>query len=176
MLMGGAPAPAAGIADDFNRANEALTDSSNWYQITNGGDVVSNVAQGEAGAGSYLRWATQIGSTDGYVEIDVLDQGIGLTLRSDSGRTVWYEAYYATDGNIYLSRNGATVLDGPTAGSTLPVRLRLECNGTTIRVLEDDVEVLSATDSNIDGSSGNFPGIYLHSGNPEADNFEAGGL
>jgi hypothetical protein len=176
MMAGGDGGGPTIFSDDFNRANEALSASSDWYQLTGGGDVVSNKAQGEAGAGSYLRWAFEIAGADGYAEIDVEDLGVGLILRSDPGRTVWYEAYWATDGNVYLSRLGATVIGGPVAGGSTGQTLRLEAEGTTIRVKQNGSTIISATDATYDGSSGNFPGIYLHSGNPDADNFEAGEL
>lgn len=183
------------VSDDFNRA-DAGTLGANWTNVSAANLQVSGniatLATDNFGLCTYTG-AAWTGGNDQYAEAAVVllqsGKDMGIVVRSTG-------TYFSTD-SCYLAIINS--LDAAVAlGSSMRLQLtksvsntftditnvdmvisandviRLEANGTTIRILVNGVVKISVTDSSV--TTGN-PGIFISSGavnGSKWDNFAAG--
>ena len=171
----------ATITDDFNRAdNDALGTSSegwSWTEVTGDIDIVSQVATGQVSANSSARAEIDLDSADHYAELAISDfgaNGVGPCCRFDPSAETFYVAYEdGTSLRLFKVIAGTFGSALGTAASAGASTVRIEANGTTIRVLDDGVEVINVTDGDITGHT--RTGIVVGLGG-DIDFFEAGDL
>lgn len=166
------PKPQFVAFDDFSTQSDGrliTVDPTNWEagawgsaDGSTGWYVLSNAVRHNGGFGS---WGIDIhktapSSADYNVQADVIvatnTRRQGVVARASASNFDGYYFYHLLGTGYRISRigptNGAsTVLD--TAGSALaggdPVTLRLEVIGSSIKGYADDVEVVSATNSDV---------------------------
>jgi hypothetical protein len=179
------PSPAL-IADDFNRANGAL--GGNWLFGTGNFTIVSNHAH--CTNADFAVYNADTGTPDMFVEADVLNWDATYTVIH--GRTTpgtrgsnCYEAFIVPIANGAVTTRTATIgktvgggysdIPGGSATITRPntagCKLRLEMQGTTLRLYVDGVLAVTTTDSAL--TTGNYAGINAQS-NGDFDNWSAG--
>ena len=181
-------------SDDFTRANTTTIAASgaglgaNWTDTESGGQHYINTNRMTQTSGDHwCKHVTTMGGPDHYVEADI--QG-GAT---DNFVLVNARGPASTLANCYmLLANGSTLeLASQVGGTYTPLdtatitmganqtgRLRLECEGTTIRGYWNDVLEITVT-GNSDVTTGNFVGINAFATDADEvfiDNFEAGTL
>lgn len=153
------PAPAAALyADDFNRANAALT--TPWMHIDGSHSIVSNkVAVGPASPNNSYYDATF--SADQWAEADLDNEqdGAGVIfpiVRCGTGANA--DLYYYWVGppgsrqfqiNKRLGGVYSTVASAGGPMPTGPFKARLEVQGTTLRGYADGVLVVTGTDATV---------------------------
>jgi hypothetical protein len=156
--------------------------NSNWTALSGSIVLYNNAARGAASGGeSYYLWNGDAFETDQYVQGRALYSGYadwgypGLLCRATDANN-YYLVNWATNDKIYLTRRaGGISADIGTANKPEHGQMvRLECEGSNIRVLVDGETVISVTDSAL---SAGAAGIYFYS-NLEAliDDWEAGNL
>jgi hypothetical protein len=142
-------------------------DGSNFFEIdgnradpggTAGAEYISNYAPGTADY--YVEVVTDyIANTNYYAEIGI---------RAESDGDGYFLCFDDFSDEIRLVVKSAGTSTETTLDSMAYVRsdvtFRLEANGTTIRVLQDAVEVMSATDSVMSGAGTVFLGKFGSSG------------
>jgi hypothetical protein len=177
---------AAAATDDFNRADGSL--GANWADLNDGGLAISSQAvTGTAGTGVSGDIRTAESYSDGqYSQIEVTStqlsggQWIGPAVRAqNSGQDTYAGIYFWNSGNPVLmlykrsggswTQLGSTYNSGPLAAGT---ELKLIATGSTISLLEDGVQRITATDASITGGS---PGIVAY-GTGQADNWAGGNV
>jgi hypothetical protein len=171
------------ISDDFNRSNEELGTSANWTEDDGDWEVVSNQVRQATAAGAYYkaRWTgTSLAGNDNYCELDIVDIqaasaiGPGARLTSDSNVSGYAgmgwsgDAWYLID----LTAGGENVL-GTYGTPSASTELEVQAEGTTIRLMIDNVQRVSVTDSSYSSGS---PGLFAYGNDQDGDNWEAGDL
>lgn len=148
----------ASFTEPFTRADGAI--GANWSQNTGTWTVASNTGRQTASGSQYYlaRYtATAPASANYEIEANVRissvsgARGVGVAARVTTGSVAYILAIFET---VYLIRvitaTSEAVLDsGGTVAANTTYNLRLVVNGTTLTGYLDDVEVVSATDSNI---------------------------
>ncbi len=175
---------AATASDGFNRANGSL--GPNWTDISDGGlAITSGAAAGTAGSGvsGDIRTAESYSSNQ-YSQVAVTSaqltgsQWIGPMVRArNGGQDAYLGIYYWNNGSPDLmlfkrsggtwTQLGSTYNSGPLSAGT---QLRLQAVGSTISLLLNGVQRISATDTSL---SGGAPGIMAY-GTGQADNWSGG--
>lgn len=175
--------------DDFNRA-DAGTPGPGWDpQISMA--IVSNTLR-PAGIDNtvYARWATALPSADMYVEADVYINGgsdyLELAVRFNGTLGAGGSAYAGfarpEGGGVgfeiakIMPGGYATVVQDTAEPHASTGRLRLEVEGSTLRLYWDDALKLTATDTSI--PTGNYAGVVagVSAIGSWYDNFETGAL
>ena len=148
------------FTDAFTGANGTSlpTHDATWSNLSGTGEIQSNaMADGNSGSGS--RSEVNLTTEDDQAVEAVLAEGGGATCylfarhtSTGSGLLDFsgYAAYLAGGTFIVFSRydsGSETNLNFDGGGYSQGDVLRLECEGTTIRVLKNDVEVFSETDA-----------------------------
>jgi hypothetical protein len=173
-------------SDDFNRANGSL--GSNWTDMAEGGMAISSdaVSGGNGNGNTGDMWSANTFNSDQFSQIELTGtqltggQWIGVTVRAQSGGQDGYTGlYFWNYGNSMLmlfkrtggnwTQLGGSVPTGPLAGGTV---LEVEASGSTISMLENGSQVITATDTSITGGA---PGIMAF-GTALADNWTGGNL
>ena len=140
--------------DDFNRANGAP--GSNWQQATGGSFlIVSNKLVRQPGGTPRIDWNHDLPSTDHYSEADVTGASVDLVAvlvrcSSDVSDTVGYIAFLdpgSSTAYIFRLSDFGNVAINPSFTHGDAHRLRLEAQGTTLRLYVDGSLVCSGTDS-----------------------------
>jgi hypothetical protein len=191
LLMAAAGAAATiPSSDDFNRA--ASSDlGPNWVEVDGSWAIVSNDLRMDTGSDSHVRWAYDLGSTDQFAEVDVLNdattaRSTAIILRyNDTGTETYYMGrYYFGTGawEIYKRAAGTfTLLASDTNNDpTVPYRIRFEVEGTALRLYQvvTGTPVLRVSTTNGDISTGNYAGMRCaqSSASPTMDNWSVGTL
>jgi Putative esterase len=173
-------------SDDFNRADGSL--GSNWTDMSDGGMAISSdaVTGGDATGNTGDMWSANTFGSDQFSQIELTGtqlsggQWIGVTARAqDGGQDGYTGLYWWNNGNPLLmlflrsggqwTQLGGSVPTGPLPGGTL---LELDASGSTISLLENGSQVITAADSTVTGGA---PGIMAY-GNATADNWSGGSL
>jgi hypothetical protein len=145
-------------SDDFNRADSATGGmGSNWTDYSPGYRILANRATKIAND-HRVDWATALPSSDHWVEADVVNPDTGgttfLVLHArGAANLTWYSAYIMPGVRYELGRDiaaGYTTLNSVNdAAAPAAAKIRLEVEGTSIRMYVDGVLKVSATDSGI---------------------------
>ena len=179
--------PAGSTAsDDFDRANGDL--GPNWTDMADGGLAISSdaVTGTNASGMSGDIWSADTFASDQFSQIQLTGtqlsggQWIGATVRAqDSGLDNYTGLYFWNYSNPELmlfkrsggnwTELGGAVPTGPLPGGTA---LEVEASGSTISLLENGSQVITATDTSITGGA---PGIMAF-GTSEAGNWTGGEL
>lgn len=172
--------------DDLNRADGGVGGNYTQFESYSGLVILSNEVAGtnegsraslrtaeSYGADQYAEWTTPNDMTSAFTWGIVRGSGSG-------GSRSNYQGTVGTNGTAYyitrvLSGTSVDLASNTSSGPAVSPgdRFRVEVVGTTIRLLRNDVEVLSATDANL--SSG-APGIGQYGANTRADDFEFGDI
>ncbi len=167
--------------DNFNRADGSI--GPNWTPTSDGTMVISGnmVAGGSTGYTGDIRTAETYPS-DQFSQIQVTStpagaQWIGVAVRAqNSGRNAYVGVYSGNGGSpeliLFERSGGAWSQFGTYASGALPAGtlIRINAVGNTVALLENNVVVLSATDSSLTGGA---PAI-MASGTATADNWAGG--
>lgn len=184
------------FTESFNTADSStLGPSLSWTEFDDSGvqdrfAIVSNTARCSVGFNCYARADSDVATTNHYVQAVVdctvaTDAYGGVLGRKDSSTTMTcYIAYIMfTEDLVALVKrvNGTETVLGSTVAFTavagVGYLIRLEMNGTALRVLIDGVEKISLTDSSIStGTRGGLYGNKATSGAMIFDSFEVGDL
>jgi hypothetical protein len=174
------------VTDNFNRSNEDLETSANWTEDQGDWEIISNQVEmvnvGGEGQNSYFkaRWAgAALAGNDNYCELVVSVDGsvtIGASVRNSADTDVDCYAGMGWSGDTWYLldlNNGVENVLGtwgsPSGGETV----RVEAEGTTIRLLIDGTQRVSTTDSSY--SSG-VPGLCSYLNGIDGDDWEAGDI
>lgn len=187
-MLGAAGASAGGgglvVTDDFTDSDGTqLEDHDLTWQLVNGDfHIQSNGLTGDSTALSVAGWNAAFANNQ-YAQCTVpyanFNQKTGIAVRVTLGPTINFYGFWTPWNYLFKYVNGVyTELDN---GDTTNLQaggqtVRLEANSTAIRVLFDDVEVLSAVDSDLTagvvGVCSNGPYNFL----TRIDNWEGGDL
>lgn len=166
----------ASFSEDFNVADALLPSAAlnnTWTNVAGAFRVISNEVGRNDTTAARSRCETTFDSADQQAEIDVIilgsGQNAGVLVQYDSASDSGYLFYFrnsATTNTYRIARVtsgtfnvlGAAVVATPPA---LPLTLKIEKVGTTIRGLVNGTEVISRTDSTY--SAHRRAGIYLSS-------------
>lgn len=188
------------ITDDFNRADDTELGTSaegwSWTRVTGTAGhigITNNWCYKIHGSGGTNRAEYDLAASDMYAQVDAVTHGstgsndadVLIMCRFDTATQTFYQGRYrnltATNEDQYIlhkrvagtdTQIGSTVVEA-TAG--LPITLRLEVEGNTLRFYGGGVLKIAATDSTI--TSGLRAGLGMGGGNAFAcDNFQAGAL
>jgi hypothetical protein len=179
-------AGATTASDDFNRANGSL--GSNWTDMSDGGMTVSSdaVSGGNGNGNTGDMWSGDSFGSDQFSQIQLTGtqlsggQWLGVTVRAQNGGQNSYTGlYFWNYGNSMLmlfkrtggqwTELGGEVPTGPLPGGTV---LELDASGSSISLLENGSQVITATDTSITGGA---PGIMAF-GTALGDNWTGGDL
>ena len=178
---------AATAADNFNRANGSL--GPNWTDISDGGlTIISQAVAGTASTGvSGDIWNAATFTGNQYSQVAITStqltgtQWIGPMVRAqNSGRSAYVGFYKWNNGSPIMqlfkrsgsngsvwTQLGSTYNSGPLAAGTL---LQVKAVGSTISLLLNGVQRISATDTSL---SGGAPGIMSY-GTGQVGNWSGG--
>lgn len=180
---------ASGIvySDNFDRANTTAPGlGAAWNDYSSGFYISSNKATKNSGD-HYAQFLQNLGSPDHWVEADVSGIGGGggnyvvINARNALGSTAnLYDAFIDPSGVPTIGKNVggsfSTVATGSNVG-TADCKLRLECQGTAVRLYRNGTLVASGTDSSV--TTGNYCGVNAFAGSGGTaiyDNFRCGPL
>lgn len=182
LASGGGPGPVA--TDDFTDDDDTQLEDHDltWQVITGDLHIRSNGLTGDSTGLSLAGWNATFANNQ-YAQCTYpylnLNQKTGIAVRVTIGPTVnfygfwspWNYLFKYVDG-VYTELDNGDTTNLQAGGQTV----RLEANGTVIRVLFDDIEVLSAVDSDLSsgvaGVCSNGPYNFL----TRIDNWEGGDL
>ena len=169
-------------SDSFNRADGGL--GSNWTAMSDGAMTIRSqaVAGGNAGYSGDI-WSGSTFASDQFSQVQVTSnqltagQWIGPAVRAqNSGQNLYLGIYFWNNGSpqlrLYLRTSGnwtqlgSSYNSGPLAAGTT---LELSAAGSTISFLENNVSVITVTDTSLTGGA---PGIMAY-GTGQADNWSA---
>ena len=172
------------VTDDFTDDDDVHIEDHDltWQVVTGNLHIRSNGLTGDSSGLSLAGWNAGFADNQ-YAQCTVpyvnLNQKTGIAVRVLLGPTINFYGFWTPWNYLFKYVNGVyTQLDN---GDTTNLQaggqtVRLEANGTTIRVLFDDVEVLSAVDSDLSsgvvGVCSNGPYNFL----TRIDNWEGGDL
>lgn len=188
------------ISDDFNRADGAL--GANWTQLTSidGLVVSSNTAANDGGSVAaqghvIFTGASWTGGNDQYAEVSLtaghVNMDYGPSIRGTGASYAALATYQASvndNDNVALpgsmlvaiyKRTGGTTTSLASGTFTISVAdvIRIEAQGTTIRIKQNGTQILSASDATVTtGSPGlrTFRTAVRAIGDIKMDNFIAG--
>jgi len=178
-------------ADDFNHADG--DPGPNWV-LEDPTFVIVSGRLVHTGGRDFIAWATAMPTADYYVEADVWGYGgpgndtsqyvIVHGRANGFGDNNCYMGYiHPTTGDLVIGKlvgyAYSDVATAPYTRHTPPTRLRLEMQGTALRLYADGVLVVSATDTDI--TAAGQPGLNASSSGgaehpPQYDNFAVGAL
>lgn len=186
--------------DAFTDTNGTALEShdANWTMIGTGGNssswaINTNAAYPDSTTSNFARWDGDTFGDDQYSQavlaaIDAAGSGrFGLAVRITSPGADTADK----DGYCFAVRNWSgnearylysvtdaseTILDSDGTASSTSEVLRIEANGTTIRALVDDVEILSATDSTHTSGSAGLYANNKSTSDCRLDDWEGGNL
>ena len=168
--------------DDFNRADGTL--GAGWDPNANPYGVLSNRCYKVAGGTDWARFLTDIGGADHWVEADVANLGAGsayvcVDVRMDAslGNNCYFAYIHPDTGYPTISKMvSSSFSEIANSGSSVGLadcKLRLEAEGTALRLYRNDTLVLSTTDSS--HTTGGFAGINTnYTTTVYYDNFRCG--
>jgi hypothetical protein len=173
--------------DDFNRADGGL--GSNWATQTgeNAPSISSNKCRTTL-LESAARWTADVFDSDHYAQAAIATGSAGWAMgpstRCQSGAQSFYTAQTSDDNgngsgdsiNLYRCVAGSfTLLQGITDAHVIGDVIRLETQGTTLRVYKTGVQVgTNTTDSSLSGGAAGLR-IYIN-GTAYLDDWEGGNL
>ena len=177
----------ASASDNFNRANETLTDSADWTvgAASTSPELVSNEIEGVASVETIAFFDTFVPTDDQSAEMTITGLvqlgGIwSVNCRWTGSLRQGYTAGHNgnDEGNLdrrLYEHDGVTRTQIATEADDLVVSevIRVEAEGTTIRMFVDGVEELSATDSTFSGGDG---AVILQEIANSADDFKISDL
>ena len=185
--------PTTTIGDTFVEAsNTDLTSHTatgpnggfSWIEDSGDADVIASTNDVDRQTGNVHALADSTLSDDShYAEAGVVGVaspgwcGVAARYRNTGAFHAYTGWHRPVSSNTYRRDKWleGTRTDGPSAAETpptLPITLRLDCDGSTIKVLIDSVEKLSGTDTSITGI--NYCGLYGDQNRAMTwDNFEA---
>lgn len=156
------------VSDAFTDTNGVTLETHNagWTVVVGGFDIYTNSLRQTADGRGLARWTGETFSDNQYVEcvlaVASASSQIGIAARiATNGDVTAYVAQW-NDTNIHLAKlvtgtwTQLAIATVPAVGSIV----RLEPNGTTIRVLDDAVEIMSVTDSAISSGVAGVAGWY----------------
>lgn len=186
------PDPMPNFVDAFTRANSATLGAlsggvGSWSEHDQAGSGI-NIVSNQVG------FSGASGESYGVAQVDTQADGANhhaqIAVQSLSGAAAQFSVFVrrstatSDDGyQAYLTTSGVTLMVADTEAElgtysftpSFPVTVRLEANGTTIRVLIDGVQRISVTNSA--HTTGRYVGIGVYGGNGAtalADNFDGG--
>lgn len=175
--------PETEISDDFNRADQTLTDSADWevfsYSI-GGSPVISGNQLSTASYGNFqgrgAAHTTDLSGEDQTIELTYsTNVGLYLFSRANSGFTTFYQATDVFD-TIEIGASTVTLSTGSSSGISFPRTSRMEVDGSDIDYYINDLIRLSVTDTSVtSGSRVGFTVIREFAAGT-ADNFYAADL
>lgn len=169
--------------DTFTNSNGTAlaTHSASWTVVVGAIDIQSNAAHGNTAVNfSAARWTADAFNANQYAQGVVSGAAngyVGPAVRVSADGDGYYALWNPVTNTLDLSRidngNTETILNSVAAAAAGSV-IRIEANGSTIRVLDDGVQVLSEPDATYSSGAG---GMYFY--DDEAvflDTYEAGNL
>lgn len=153
---------ASGVTDDFNRADSNLESDAAWtLQSGSAGtlSVVSNQLELLTGAsgGSIYTHSDTPGSANVYAEMTYVgtssagtENRMYLGVRNDTSGNGYFILFDVGASSIFLvefTGGSESIIGFPSPFPATGSVVRIEANGTTIRVLDDGVEIASVTDT-----------------------------
>lgn len=187
--------PETTFSESFNTSNgDTLGPDLTWTEVDGDWDIVSNAAELISNFGSTARSAradSDLSSVDHYADVSLLqaDNGThpGPCARFSSSANTFYAATwnghnFAGTHTLYKCVTGTlTSLGTSSQAYTLPMQLRCEANGSTIRqLLAVSTEKISVTDTSI--TTGTRCGIHGYdptgsgTSSPRIDSFSCADL
>lgn len=173
-LIWEAPRISGGATDDFNRANETpiaapwtIGHGSSWNINLSSQEVVS------AGGDANWFYAGAAVTDDQYAQDTSTDLGGGPAVRMQSGvMTFYFYDEFGTDGFFKFITGTYTMVGAK--GSTRANPIRVEAEGSTMRLFFNGVQDANSPWTDTSNPSGGQPGIFIYGGNQ--DNWEGGDL
>jgi hypothetical protein len=165
-------------SDNFNRSNSSLT--TPWINSAGGfGSLAinTNVVGTNSGANADSEAVYDGGITwpnDQYAEVVITTLGGadgGPCIRAGSGDGYFCTAFTGSTIELFRISGFAGIATYNGGGYSLNDVIRIEAQGTTIRVKQNGVTRITVTDSSV--ASGK-PGIHLFDGTMRVDTFDAG--
>lgn len=174
--VGNPPTPVF-VSDDFNRANSSDL-GSDWTEVSGGWAIASNRLTTDSTTNQHLIHATPMTNGDHYIQADFI-QGTqaGLLVRyTDASNYIMGRIDTSFSRAEIFARVGGSFTSLATKTTfTHPATLRLEAEGTAIRLYIDGNLEVSTTDSTV--PHGTRVGFRANSTLVAIiDNFEAGDL
>lgn len=168
--------------DDFNRADGGL--GSNWTVTSGAFEIVSNQVKADDGANEcFAVWNADEFPDDHYSEITIVSRGdddyIGLGVRmSLVAETAAVVGFTGSSRHFHVWVNGSRVVNSiPNANPGAGDRLRLEAEGTTVRVLVNgDVTDTFNNPTGLQSSGGAGIRGFRTGGNSVGDDWEGGAI
>lgn len=153
------------ISESFNKADsDILGPDLVWTELQGDADVVSNQCQFQnLGGVTLIRADSDLSSSDHYAQIvvnnwDIANASVGPVVRKDGTATVTlYDGLYRTNVSQYVIQKlvNNTSTDLQTFSDTrpgLPATLKLQVNGSTLKLFLSTTEKVSVTDTSITGN------------------------
>lgn len=183
--------------ETFTDSDATLLDAhdANWVFVDDGGPfdsewtITSNSAYSSKSAQAQCWWAGDTFDDDQYAEAEVvaIDDSVtgqfGVCCRSDTGGTTRTYYFFTfrnfAGGSQILGKVVAgteTVLDSTSGDLSVNDIIRIEAEGTTIRALVNDSEILSVTDSSISSGAAGLAATNMTVTGNRLDNWEGGNL
>jgi hypothetical protein len=170
--------------DNFNRANAANL-GANWTALNGNIGVDTNAAYANgAGLEIGVIWNADVFGNDQYSQATLTANGgaaaIGVLVRGTAGSGGTYYSYYiggGGDGFLAHTIAGTWVQIGATDSGVWAVNdvLRLEAQGTTLRVYRNGSLFRTVTDTNIASGSAGLSGFDASTGT-KVDTWEGGNI
>lgn len=170
----------ATITDTFDRADAGTLGTASggfsWTQVAGSIGISSNSAASSTSGNNTARAESAL-SADHYAQIEVVVQGangVGPCCRFDASANTFYVAYDdASSLRLFRVITGGFTEIGSASSVAAGSIVKIQANGTTIKVFDDGVEVISVTDGDITGNT--HTGILVGQSGV-VDDFEAGDL
>ena len=168
------------ITESFNKADsDILGPDLSWTELKGDFDVVSNQAKSTLAGSSAARADSPLASANHYAQETWQAEDVGNMVRKDSTTTfTCYGTDVYTSGYDEIWKEIAGVYTSLVTGATLTMTpgdiIKLEANGSTIRLLRNSTQVESVTDTSITGNT--YTGIIGYDAAGILDNFQAGDL
>ena len=170
------------VSDAFTDANGTAlaTHNASWTIVTGAFEINTNGVQHTFAGRGLARWTGETFFNNQWVEGPAGTVGsdglIGLALRiPTNGDVSGYYVHWSTGGTFLAKLITGT--STPLADTTAPVEgavMRLETEGTTIRVLKNAVEILSVTDTSLTSGVAGIAAWY--GPNTRLSHWEAGDI
>lgn len=167
------PAPPSGVKDDFNRADGPL--GANWETLLGTAAIASNRATRTSGD-ARIRHIDNLG-TDHWAQVTVTNtshDSNALVRVVDSGK-FYMGRYLSGKYEIYICNATFSLLASLTeAAPAAPFTLRLEAQGSTLRLYSGGVLKVTATNSV--HTTGTQAGIRMATAGAVLDDYDSGAL
>lgn len=153
--------PKTSYSESFNKADsDTLGPDLTWSEVNGDVDVVSNQASTSAAGFAEARADHDVSSSNhfGQVVIHMASSGdlaAPAARFSSSARTFYSFAWFSSGLYLYKTVAGSYTVIGSLGETpaTLPATWKVDCNGSTIRGLQNGTQKVSVTDTAITGNT-----------------------